>query len=241
MKRMIRTLVFVATAGSVAPAAAAEKLIAESGSHRVSLIELYSSESCSSCPPADRWMSTLKTDAGLWKDFVPVVFHVDYWNHLSWVDRLSSKDMTQRQIDVSRHWLSPRVYTPAVVADGEEWTSWSRGARPKSAETKVKISISKRSDQDFTVHVDGVAKGNYVVRMALLGSGLKTKVTAGENAGRELKHDFVVLSWDRRSLEGPGDAHFTFSKPRHVTSVSVAAWIEEKNNPVPLQAAGGDL
>src|SRR5271154_7473575 len=73
-------------------------LIASSGTSRVQLLELYSSESCSGCPPADAWVSELKEKSDLWKHVVPVVFHVDYWNYLGWKDGLSSDTMTKRQV-----------------------------------------------------------------------------------------------------------------------------------------------
>ncbi len=69
----------------------------ESGPEQTALIELYTSEGCSSCPPAEAWMSHLKDDPGLWKQFVPIAFHVDYWDRLGWRDRFSSKRWTERQ------------------------------------------------------------------------------------------------------------------------------------------------
>ncbi len=80
------------------------KLLASSGPNRVQVLELYTSESCSSCPPADRWVSELKKDERLWKKFIPIVFHVDYWNNIGWKDGLSSELMTKRQIDISKLW-----------------------------------------------------------------------------------------------------------------------------------------
>ena len=94
-------------------AANAHQLVARSGSGTIRLVELYSSESCSSCPPADRWMSTLKGHPGLWKSFVPVVFHVDYWNDLGWKDGLSASSMTKRQRDVAATW----AYDAAALAN----------------------------------------------------------------------------------------------------------------------------
>src|SRR6202020_1540486 len=69
----------------------------QSGPQRVALLEVYTSEGCSSCPPAESWLSELKGSQGLWNEFVPVAFHVDYWNNLGWKDRFSDKQYTERK------------------------------------------------------------------------------------------------------------------------------------------------
>jgi hypothetical protein len=78
------------------PLAAASRHL-ESGTTQTALLELYSSEGCSSCPPAEAWMASLRDAPGLWRDFVPVVFHVAYWDRLGWRDRFASEQFTQRQ------------------------------------------------------------------------------------------------------------------------------------------------
>jgi hypothetical protein len=78
-------------------AATAAKVTFESGETPTILLELFSSEGCSSCPPAEQWVSGLKNTPGLWRDIVPVVFHVDYWDGLGWPDRFASQQFTLRQ------------------------------------------------------------------------------------------------------------------------------------------------
>jgi hypothetical protein len=85
------------------------------------LLELYSSEGCSSCPPADQWLAALRSHAGLWKTFTPIEFHVDYWNRLGWIDRFSLNAFTARQQAYSIEWQTPSVYTPGFVLGGTEW------------------------------------------------------------------------------------------------------------------------
>ena len=75
------------------------KVTIESPDTRVALVELFTSEGCTSCPRAEAWFGALKGESGLWKEFVPVAFHVDYWNHLGWSDRFSSEEFTSRQRD----------------------------------------------------------------------------------------------------------------------------------------------
>jgi hypothetical protein len=89
----------------------------ESGPRKTRLLELFTSEGCSSCPPAETWLSTLKDERGLWRDFVPLAFHVDYWDRLGWRDPFAAKAWTQRQYAHSTRWKSGSVYTPGFVLD----------------------------------------------------------------------------------------------------------------------------
>jgi hypothetical protein len=221
-------------------------LIASSGTSRIQLLELYSSESCSSCPPADAWVSGLKEKSDLWKGVVPVVFHVDYWNQLGWKDGYSSDAMTKRQVDVSRQWPNPSVYTPALVLDGKEWRAWRESvnhALPSATKASgINLSLLREADGSFTVKVEGQRPtGRFVVRVAQLGMDLSTNVTGGENSGRLLKHNFVVLSWDSKVIEGKkSEEHFRFPAQKS-PRLALAAWIEDEGNPTPLQSVGGYL
>src|SRR6476469_6677200 len=103
--------------GLVLSARAAERTF-ESAPQRTHLIELFTSEGCSSCPPAEAWLSKLKSESGLWKDFVPLAFHVDYWDRLGWRDPYAAKQWTARQYDYSSRWNSGSVYTPGFVLNG---------------------------------------------------------------------------------------------------------------------------
>src|SRR5271165_2157908 len=87
---------------------------------QTALIELYTSEGCSSCPPAETWMSRLKESSGLWKDFVPLAFHVDYWDYLGWRDPWGKRVFSDRQQAYAQSWRSDSVYTPGFVLNGRE-------------------------------------------------------------------------------------------------------------------------
>jgi hypothetical protein len=222
-------------------------LVASSGRARVQLIELYSSESCSSCPPADAWISTLQGQSGLWKKFVPIVFHVDYWNHLGWKDRFSSSEMTDRQAALSRLWAVPSVYTPAVIVDGQEWRDWRSPGEldlPSSPGTSIELSIFKTDNDSIRVKVSGISnRKRYVVHVARLGMGLSTDVSGGENSGRLLKHNFLVLDWEGKGVNQSG-SELTFSfkgSTKTAPRFAIVAWIEEAGNPTPLQSTGGYL
>jgi len=91
----------------------------QSTTDHTSLIELYSSQGCSSCPPAERWVSNLLNHEKLWIDFVPIVFHVDYWNQLGWHDPFSKPAYSERQLNYYQQRSISSVYTPGVILNGD--------------------------------------------------------------------------------------------------------------------------
>src|SRR3954465_2646270 len=104
--------------------AAADDIVIRSGPQRVSLIELYTSEGCSSCPPAEEWLSSLRNDPRLWQSFVPVAFHVDYWDRLGGKKRFARPEFTARQRTYAAGASATTVYTPGFLIDGHEWRGW---------------------------------------------------------------------------------------------------------------------
>src|SRR6266480_7047743 len=114
-------IILTVTASLALESARAGEQRFESGAQKTHLLELFTSEGCSSCPPAEAWLSKLKAQPRLWKDFVPLAFHVDYWDHLGWRDPFAAKEWTARQHQYSASWKSESVYTPGFVLDGREW------------------------------------------------------------------------------------------------------------------------
>src|ERR1043166_2112982 len=96
----------------------------ESGDTQTALVELFTSEGCSSCPPAEKWLSAFKSNPDLWKKTVPVAFHVDYWDHLGWTDRFAKPEFTVRQQRYAAGFGGDSVYTPGFVINGKEWRGW---------------------------------------------------------------------------------------------------------------------
>src|SRR6266566_4957420 len=165
----------------------------ESGPQKVHLLELFTSEGCSSCPPAEAWLSKLKTEPGLWKDFFPLAFHVDYWDRLGWGDPFASKEWTARQYQYSAYWKNESVYTPGFVVDGRESQDRSipTSSNDRPGVLKLLIANDKISAEYKSANI---GMKDVDLHVAALGFDLKTKVTAGENNGRNLSQDFVVLS-----------------------------------------------
>src|SRR5438128_265914 len=106
---------------SLSRAGTASSVVFESGPKKVQLLELFTSEGCSSCPPAEAWLARLVNHSRLWHEFVPVAFHVDYWNRLGWKDPFASAEWTKRQQTYAASWKAESVYTPAFVLNGREW------------------------------------------------------------------------------------------------------------------------
>ena len=160
---------------------------------KTTVVELYTSEGCSSCPPADSWLSSLKSDPRLFKTLLPLAFHVDYWDQLGWPDPYASPAYSQRQRELVRQGILSQVYTPGIVVNSQEWRDWFSGQRQlddrqtrpgrlKAELQQDQLSVNFDTDTALTLHV------------AVLGMGLETDVQAGENRGRQLTHDFVVLN-----------------------------------------------
>lgn len=232
--------------GCLANALAAPMLIA-SGAAPTSLIELYTSEGCSSCPPADRWLSTFRDDPRLWRELVPVAFHVDYWDYIGWQDAYASPAHTARQrAYVKSNGLS-QVYTPGIVVQGREWRGFfgdrtlDLAPSPTVGRLTLELIDTTHGELRFTPTQAAADPLHYTI--VLLGFGLHTHVQRGENAGRELTHDFVVLGLHEGELP-QADADYRASVPipvarQRAARYAIAVWVSRGEDPAPLQVAGG--
>jgi hypothetical protein len=228
--------------------AGAETLHLESPGPRVSLLELYTSEGCSSCPPADRWISKLRDDPRLWREVVPVVFHVDYWDYIGWNDRFASPAFSDRQREYARGRHVSTVYTPGFVLAGEEWRSWFilPVLRLDSDVQAGRLRLSVDGGQGSIEFTPGVPVPDELeVHVAILGFDLRTEVQAGENANRTLEHDFVVLGYSRFRSSRQGTEHSArFTLPDVSESSerkAIAAWLSRRDDLRPVQVVGGWL
>lgn len=216
-------------------AAQGQDRVFESGPTRTHLIELFTSQGCSSCPLAEAWLSKLKNEPRVWKDFVPVAFHVDYWDRLGWRDPFASKEWTARQYRYSETWKSESVYTPGFVLDGREWAGRSVPSAATEKSGVLKLLIKDQKVAANFLSADSAIK-DLDLHVVTLGFDLTTKVNAGENSGRNLKQDFVVLSLANQKMSA-GRIEFAFNRdPR---AGAIAAWITAPNQLEPIQAVGG--
>ena len=210
--------------------------IFESGPQKTHLIELFTSQGCSSCPPAEAWLSKLKGEPQLWKDFVPLAFHVDYWDRLGWRDPFASKEWTARQYQYSETWKSEGVYTPGFVLDGREWMERSLPASSGEKPGALRLSLANEKVIAEFLPIAGGAARDLDLHLVTLGFNLATRVTAGENNGRSLRQDFVVLSLAHERMSG-GKAEISLKADARAGAI--AAWITAPDRIEPIQAVGG--
>lgn len=182
-------------------AAAAPACSKQSPSHTVALLELYTSEGCSSCPPADRFVSSLRASGMGEEQVVPLSLHVDYWDHIGWKDRFARRSFTERQYWLSARGASRVVYTPEFFIAGDEVRDWRRNVasavariNAEPARAQITLSIGQPRNGSLPVEVNAKAREGGVY-LALYENGLSNDVKAGENRGALLRHDYVVRDW----------------------------------------------
>lgn len=215
-----------------------------SGDVEVPLIELYTSEGCSSCPPADKWLSSLKSHDELFNGFVPLAFHVDYWDYIGWKDPFASPEYSQRQRQYAHENEERTVYTPGMRKAGQEWRTWRLWGGPtdEHAAKVGSLIIDIAEDGRFTASFSGQSPQLLQLNVAVLGLDLQTNVKRGENQGKTLKHDFVVLGLSRYASAEPAKWSGIIDRPEiQAQSYAVAAWLSKKGRVKPEQAVGGYL
>ncbi|MDR7270822.1 hypothetical protein J2X20_003480 [Pelomonas saccharophila] len=179
----------------------------QSGATVPRVVELYTSEGCSSCPPADRWLSSLKSQPGV----IAAAFHVDYWNGLGWPDRFSSPAFTERQkqgvgINGSRY-----AYTPQIVINGRDWRSASLPAA-STEPARVRLAWNRSAGGELKLSAEALAGAPSRIQLwwARVEDGHQSHVRAGENRGETLWHDSVVRVYARLpAWDGQGQATWT--------------------------------
>ena len=181
---------------------------ANSGPRTPVIVELFTSEGCSSCPPADDVLAHLeKTQPIPGAEIIVLGQHVDYWNHLGWSDPYSSHDFSVRQGEYATAFHTDQVYTPQMVVDGKtqfvgsDENAADSAIRNAAAKPKAMVSLTRSPDstpdrQSFTTTVSswGAEKphGDTDVFLAVTEDNLQTQVGDGENSGRLLRHVGVV-------------------------------------------------
>lgn len=227
-------LLLVAVPSFLSTSYAAERS-ATSPSTQVHLIELYTSEGCSSCPPAESWLRGLRQEAGLGKTFIPIAFHVDYWNYLGWSDRFSRAEFTQRQHSYAEEWRSAQVYTPEFVLDGREWRG--RGLPAASSEKPGVLTLTWSENAASVRFKPEQFRDATKVWIATIAPATSTEVKAGENRGRKLEHDFVATDLRSAELQTDKEGHVArFDVPKGSKAGGLVAWVTSARSLAPRQA-----
>jgi hypothetical protein len=243
----VKALAFVMLAGVAASvqvqaqAQAQTQCRGETGQYTTALVELYTSEGCDSCPPADKVISQLKATGNA----IPMAWHVDYWDRLGWKDRFGRADAAVRQRALVAVQGERTVYTPQWIANGKTIRPGGSAAsvlqavaplqqQPPGA--RLRLSHGTFAHGTLAVELAGDAPPGAQVFIALLEDGLSSQVSAGENKGVLLKHDHVV-----REVAGPLALRAQFTAQTHPVNVPqdaqlsklrVVAWVQDASGKV---------
>jgi hypothetical protein len=225
--------------------AASAACSAKSGATTAALVELYTSEGCDSCPPADRWLSALSSAGFGPGKVVPLALHVDYWDYIGWKDPFAQPLFAARQRELAAIGRSRVIYTPQVMLAGRDFRGW-RGrasfadsvaainATPARAELTLAIAGSEVRAQAAVPRREDRADAALFV--AVYESGLASRVSAGENRGATLHHDFVAREWwGPIALDAAGVAEFA-RRARAPANGGVAAFVQSRRTGEVLQA-----
>lgn len=242
--RNSRTIIFLGVLCS-ALSVTADSVLLKSGIEKNRIIELYTSEGCSSCPSADKWISGLKNSDDLWNDVIPIAFHVDYWDQLGWVDELAEKNYSDRQREYRREGSISQVYTPGFVVDGKEWRGFFKRKmlKPAAPVDVGEITLQIQPDSIIaTFDPQIVVSDDLVFHTAVLGFDIEKEIQAGENAGKTLHHDFAVIAYDKKKVTHDNNTFATdmlIPQAKHnAVRKAIVVWISDLNSQAPLQAIG---
>jgi len=229
--------------------ATAAQCTARSGPGTAALVELYTSEGCSSCPPADRWLSTLSSRPS--SSVVPLALHVDYWDYIGWKDPYAKREFSLRQRKFTQLQRMAFVYTPQVMLQGRDFRGWRSQAfedalarinvQPAKANLKLAILGADANGLEVEAAAELVqASVTADLYLAAYQGRLESRVGAGENRGRVLTHDYVVLQWEgpvalpaNRLVERRRLALLPGAAPAHS---GVAAFVQDRRTGEVLQA-----
>ena len=174
-----------------------------------------------------------------------MAFHVDYWDYLGWKDRFSDKAYSERQKNYATYYKSSTVYTPAFFINGVSWRPgwYNKVLHDDDLTGSGVLSLSLNKKVLNARYVDEMhADQNYVLHVVILGMGLETDILRGENAARQARHEFVVLSYlNQNRLLPEWRIVLDDLKSRGESQQALIAWVTHEDNPRPLQVAGGLL
>ena len=241
---MYRILLLLSLSGFSAQAA--EPITVNSSEQQTAVDELYTSEGCSSCPPADRWLSELKQAPKQELDVLALSFHVDYWNYLGWEDRFSDAAYTKRQRVLGANNQQRTIYTPEFFVNGIE----SRGAKrildniqkvnQQTPKVDLEMTVS-REGNELVVALDTPTRrdtvGQIHHRYLVYENNLSTEVKRGENSGRTLHHEGVVRYMSRaRGLQQSNQYRIRIDPDWNGENIGIAVMVTSPGDLHYLQA-----
>lgn len=228
---------------------------AKSSARRVGLIELYTSEGCNSCPPADAWINGLNS-RGLNPDrVVPLALHVDYWDYIGWKDLFAKPEFTERQRLVSRRNALGTIFTPQVTLNGVVMHRWGDNAKlaaaldilqPGKPAADITLSLQDGAADRLSVNASAVVhddteRAQSALFLAVYENGLNSDVRAGENRGVTLRHNYLVRDWiGPLALDAAAPTavarKINVSREWKRQNLGIAAFVENRESGAILQA-----
>ncbi len=215
------------------------------------IVELFTSEGCSSCPPADRLLKELSEAMPIpGAEIIALEEHVDYWDHLGWKDAYSSSIFTERQNEYARKFGNSGVYTPQMIVDGHTELIGSRSGKvretiqnsasqPKLCVHLTPVASAKRGEASFEIKISEFSKLTKVKEVelwvAITEKNLHTDVKSGENSGERLQHAAVVRTIRKLdNFRGPASyltkANFNLDSSWQLANLSAVAFAVDKNS-----------
>jgi hypothetical protein len=189
-------------APAMAQMASSQRCTVQSGPQTAALVELYSSEGCSSCPPADQRLNALRKEAGAASLVVPLALHVTYWDQIGWTDPLAQSQFDARQAQLLRHQPRHVAYTPQFFVGGTELRGWDtpaiRRINATAASVNIRLSATPGPGGKLLLEADASApdaRTNGELYLAISESAIVSTVLRGENRGATLHHDAAVRLW----------------------------------------------
>ncbi len=205
------------------------------------VIELFSSEGCSSCPPADKLMEDLvKTAESKSAPVYLLTFHVNYWDYLGWKDTLASPEFTQRQYEYRSMFRLSSVYTPQAVINGKQETVGSNRQKItelissfSAAQSQATITCMAKQEGTHSEKVNYEVTGNFkdcYINYALVLKKVTNKILRGENSGKNLTHVNVVRSFEQTILPSSGKGIKTMQNiPSNPEDYRLIVLVQKKN------------
>jgi len=227
---------------------------ARSGAHTTALVELYTSEGCDSCPPADRWLSSLASRGHGPDRVVPIALHVDYWDYIGWKDPYARALFSSRQRRLAQVMRAKVVYTPQVLLQGVDFRRWYGPGfdealakiNARAARARIDLSLESAAGGHFPVEVraevlEPAQRADAGLYLAAYENKLVSAVGAGENRGKTLMHDYVAFEWVGPLGFGP-DGRLSARRSLPLLPKAVAAnsgvivFVQNRSNAEVLQA-----
>ncbi len=203
------------------------------------VVELFTSQGCSSCPPADALISQLSHNGG---QVIPLAFHVDYWDHLGWRDQFSSREWTARQMMYVRGFRLSSAYTPQMVVNGSrQFVGSNAGAMNAAVEEasraktagSIALNVARNGAKiNVSIRAETPANGDLVV--VLFEDGVTTHIERGENGGRTATEDAIVRRLVRVTR---GTNSVTFDADPSWKRLGVVAFVQDRST-LAITAAG---